>query len=490
MLKRKSHTKSRKGCTNCKTRRIKCDEKGPPCANCVARSWSTEPCTYEAPAPRLPPGTKRKNPPSSSSSSNSSVCQLQLPSPPSSHHLTISPRAFSSTPTPNSNPNAIDTRLLELELLHRWSTRTWTAFYAIPECQPYLLDHLPRQALRNSYLLNAIFASAAMDLAMASSRSSDRPSETRHYLRTALEYGNRALVEFRAQVDTLTPENIDLVAYFSSMSSIVSFVTPPGERGHAESCLDRLIGLIESLIATARFGVDKHEWLLASPCPARTIATEYAVDLGLMGLLDPGTRAAIELMTSVCKSVTLSDGRKAGEVFSYCLAVGQTKYCFAEERAGRLQQYYTSMFPIAGEEFVGGMRTREPMALLVIMYWGVLADRAAKSEWGGWIVGDTGREVVREASEMLVRSAIADVPGVAEGIAWTRYQVELAPLEGCLLPPGLVSGVVGEVGGVEEEVAGEESTKYPLRFASQPSGVFRGFAMRETHEEMRDGWIG
>ncbi|KAK0622582.1 hypothetical protein B0T14DRAFT_413114, partial [Immersiella caudata] len=362
--------------------------------------------------------------------------------------LTPAPGAFSSS-TPCPNP---ETRLLELELLHRWSTRTWTAFYAIPQCRPYLLDHLPRQALRHSYLLHGLFASAAMDLATASSRSHS-PSEARRYLRIALEYGNRASVEFREQVDELTPENIDIVAYFSSMSSIVSYATPPGNGDMVRvgwgSYLDRLVGLIESLIATARFGVDKHEWLLASPCPARTIAEEYGVDLGLMEVLDPATRAAIQLMTSVCAVVTLGDGRKAADVFAYCLAVGQTKYCFAEERVGRLQQYYTSMFPIAGEEFVRGVEGREPMALFVIMYWGVLADRAARSEWGGWIVGETGREVVREASEALVVSGIRDVPGVAEGIAWTRFQVGLEPLPGCELVEGMVSGVVGEICGEE-----------------------------------------
>jgi hypothetical protein len=41
-----------------------------------------------------------------------------------------------------------------------------------------------------------------------------------------------------------------------------------------------------------------------------------------------------------------------------------------------------------------------------------------------------------------------------------------------------------------KEVAGEESTKYPLRFASQPSGVFLGLAIRETLEERPDGWMG
>ncbi|GAO47214.1 hypothetical protein SAICODRAFT_26258 [Saitoella complicata NRRL Y-17804] len=46
-LKRKSHTKSRTGCSICKARRIKCDEVQPHCANCV-RHGSQEECDIES----------------------------------------------------------------------------------------------------------------------------------------------------------------------------------------------------------------------------------------------------------------------------------------------------------------------------------------------------------------------------------------------------------------------------------------------------------
>ncbi|KAK0639541.1 hypothetical protein B0T16DRAFT_312402, partial [Cercophora newfieldiana] len=419
MLKRKSHTKSRNGCTNCKKRRIKCDEKGPPCANCVARSWSADKCTYEAltRAPRMPDDRRNdRRPPYLPSPS---------PDPAASQAAVLSPSSWSSSPTGD--------RLLELELLHRWSTRTWTAFYAIPECQPYLLDYLPRKALRHSYLLNAIFASAAADLALSSSMSAfDEGRSATKYLRASLEYGNRASAEFRAQISELTPENIDLVAYFSSMSYVVNFVTPSVLSSHdtSETTLDRVLVLVDAVLASARIGIDKHQWLLNSPCPARVIATRYPVDLGLMERLDPSTKIAIGLLTSVCQRVQLSDGRTAGDVFTYKLAVGQTKYCFAEENAGRLQKYFTSVFPIAGDEFATHLRLREPMALFVLMYWGVLVHKATGREVGAWMVGDTGRQIVEEVSELLVVSNIAGVPGVSEGIAWTRNRADLPPLPG------------------------------------------------------------
>jgi hypothetical protein len=49
---------------------------------------------------------------------------------------------------------------------------------------------------------------------------------------------------------------------------------------------------------------------------------------------------------------------------------------------------------------------------------------------------------VAEVSQLLLKSRIVDIPGVREGIAWTRFQVDLEPLEGCELDLGMVGGYV------------------------------------------------
>ncbi|KAF2834639.1 hypothetical protein M501DRAFT_1000087 [Patellaria atrata CBS 101060] len=48
--RRKAHRKSRKGCNNCKLRRIKCDETKPGCKKCIAYGVS---CNYDAPFSEL-----------------------------------------------------------------------------------------------------------------------------------------------------------------------------------------------------------------------------------------------------------------------------------------------------------------------------------------------------------------------------------------------------------------------------------------------------
>ncbi|KOC14470.1 hypothetical protein AFLA70_5g008200 [Aspergillus flavus AF70] len=46
MAIRRAHRKSRHGCTNCKQRRVKCDETRPYCQNCTRRNNT---CVYVTP---------------------------------------------------------------------------------------------------------------------------------------------------------------------------------------------------------------------------------------------------------------------------------------------------------------------------------------------------------------------------------------------------------------------------------------------------------
>lgn len=74
--------------------------------------------------------------------------------------------------------------------------------------------------------------------------------------------------------------------------------------------------------------------------------------------------------------------------------------------------------------------------MFILMYWGVLVQRATRDP-SLWALVSEGRDVVAEASEFLLRSEIADIPGVREGIAWTRNDAGLPPLPACPLPAAL-----------------------------------------------------
>ncbi|KAH8787868.1 hypothetical protein F5883DRAFT_400960 [Diaporthe sp. PMI_573] len=369
----------------------------------------------------------------------------------------LAPGSFSSSSAPSTESN----RILELELMHRWSTRSWTCQESTPVCRAYLQEHLPRAALRNGYLLNAILATAAVDLAVSYKDGS--PSDSASYFRTALEYGNRAMSDFRTQVTAMTRENVDLVFYFSSLVGVVHFAVPPADKD--VSIIDRVCEHADVTLKSGHIVAENMEWIMAGPSPIPTVLQNYTVNLALMDELDPKTRTALELMSSVSRQVRVpptsptiqgsailtgktpvlsqeGQGPLARELYVYQLAVGQTKYCYAEDHQDRLKAYFHTVFAVAGAHFSAAVRNREPMALFILMYWGVLVHRARRDP-SLWVLVSEGRSIVAESTLLVFSSEIVDVPGVREGIAWTRFQVGLPELPGCVLPPTLVeSGIV------------------------------------------------
>lgn len=332
-------------------------------------------------------------------------------------------------------------------------------------CRLYLVDHLPRAALRNGYLLHAILATAAVDLAVLY-KASDSPRDSASYFQTALEYGSKAMTDFRAQVTAVTPENVDLVFYFSSLVGVVHFSVPPADKD--ASIIDRVCEHADVTLKSGHIVVENMAWILAGPSPLPTVLQQYTVDLTLMNKLDQKTRVALEFMSSVSRQVRVpptsptiqgsatltgempalsqdGQGPLAHELHVYQLAIGQTKYCYAEDLRDKRKAYFHTMLAVAGAPFSAAVRNREPMALFILMYWGVLVHRG-KRDPSLWVLVPEGHNIVAESSSLVLFSEIVDVPGVREGIAWTRFQAGLPELPGCVLPPmltetGIVAGV-------------------------------------------------
>ncbi|KLJ06956.1 hypothetical protein EMPG_17564 [Blastomyces silverae] len=431
MQKRISHNKSRRGCLNCKKRHVKCDEQGPPCANCVVRKSD---CAYQLPAAK-PKVTRKKRTTTALatlSKNDSSNSRQQSPeetsdSPPGlssrtasncslAIHPSSSPVAFSSTTESN--------RLLELELLHRWTTRTWMGLYSIPADEPYMQIVLPRAALKEGYVMNSLLAAAAVDLALSSNES-----ESATYFCAALEYSNKASAGFRSQLENINQDNLHLLYHLAALSAIMQFVLPNRQQTILER-IEIIFNLMLGALSIAMFNV---KWLTDAPCSSRDILKYTPLSLDI---LDSDTIAALEKLSTVARQIRVPASRPtavyAGEETSlaseeYLLTLAQLKYSFREDASGRVKGYFLSNMCIGGQGFVTAIKKREPMALFMLMYLGVLIDRASK-DYMTWWVGPAGRELIEEVSGILEHSSIAQIPEGREGMSWTRQQVGLPPL--------------------------------------------------------------
>ncbi|KAG5292009.1 C6 transcription factor [Histoplasma ohiense] len=432
MQKRVSHNKSRRGCLNCKRRHVKCDEQGPSCANCVVRKTD---CVYQSPEnkPRvtrkkstLPALTRSSKGDSTSNSwkkfvDEASGLQSGFFSRTSSESpLTLrpsaSPVAFSSTSESN--------RLLEMELLHRWTTRTWMGLYSIPADEPYMQILLPRAALKDDYIMNSLLAAAAVDLALSSNES-----ESATYLCAALEYSNKASAGFRSQLENINEDNLHLLYHLAALSALMQFVLPSRQ----QTMLERVDVIFSPMLGACNIAAFNFKWLTDAPCSSRDILHYKPLS---MEILDQDTLAALQKLSIVSRQIRVPTSSHTA-IFSgeetplaseeYMITIAQLKYCFAEDSCGRIKSYFLSMIPIGGRDYIAAIKNREPMALFMLMYLGVLLDRAGR-DYMSWWVGPAGRELVEEVSGILEHSPISQIPEGCEAISWTREQVGLPPL--------------------------------------------------------------
>ncbi|KAK8090892.1 hypothetical protein PG994_000397 [Apiospora phragmitis] len=274
--KRRPHKKSRHGCGSCKKFHVKCDESGPPCGNCILRQVPCEYPTFQgAKGNRSPSLAAYSNQHSDGASSRSSTPSHQCPSQQSS--MSLLPWGSE--------------RLLELELMHRWCTRTYTGFVAVPEDAYYCMGVLPHLALEHSdVLLSTIMATAALDTAMTSATENSRDS----YANIAMQYYDKASAAFRDPALSPTPDNHHILVFVSAMlvvfnlavSQITNTSSPPKElgggrvqngtsnSGNNRSSKSRLaqIEVTFGLLSSSYQLAQRHmNWLLDSPWPLRTI---------------------------------------------------------------------------------------------------------------------------------------------------------------------------------------------------------------------------
>ncbi|KAG5926980.1 hypothetical protein E4U42_002758 [Claviceps africana] len=163
MPPRRSHKKSRAGCHRCKTRKIKCDEVHPRCGNCakhgVACDFESRHVLHEL----APSGSSAPSGSLSPSAASTPAISLNVsrtsPSP-------SSPVLAPPTPSPNPDtPRPVD-RLLELRLLHQYTTSTCkTLLTNSPATDDIWQRAVPAMAFQDkAYLADAMLCLAALHL--------------------------------------------------------------------------------------------------------------------------------------------------------------------------------------------------------------------------------------------------------------------------------------------------------------------------------------
>lgn len=381
---RRTHTKSRLGCSQCRKRRVKCDEQVPRCSSCFQRGES---CVYL----RFPTNStsitavKTSTPPVSSTSPSETGTAQESPAP----TATVQNNVEDALRSPG--------RVRELELLHHWCLRTSKDF--TPDLVDLFQDYLVKVAFNNAHLMNALLALSSFHIAC----ETNDPATSRDFTSTGMGYHTRAVAGLRAVLGSLAPENCDPVFASSTLIMVCVMISPflpvgPSRTFNftAEAILplaDILRGLglvIETSQRKVQQGPLSGIFNVAWPSLPHSTVSPILEDLRRF-------------------NASISDAATA-PVFEHAIQALQKKILDN-----------TAVFPwiaLAGMEFVEHLRLQNTVALAVFMVWGALMHMADDQWWARF----SGKNLVNETSAILCSKG-DEFTGI---IAWCRREVGLS----------------------------------------------------------------
>lgn len=329
------------------------------------------------------------------------------------------------------SPPASDARkVLELELMHRWSTSTYLAICAMPEDRHLMQTLLPREGLKHAFVLQGIFAVTALDLAV--NASMDR-LESKTYMHAAMEYYDTASVLLRNKLAESPPEEYWLVFLVSYMAAVYHCAVPQIAQSIDHTALGHITVLFSLLNGATTVSLAHSMALLDSP-----ITSLRSMRLPDQSLLDTESLIVLNRLRAINDAVypsgdpmevrpnpplgPLVDPEPRTQHEVYRRAIHHLGSCFVEDARGVLQSYCSSYPGWNGNAFAKAVAAHEPVALVILMHWGVLLDRLGKQMWWASSIGFT---LVAELSELLQHTNIIVLPDVRDAIAWVRHQIGL-----------------------------------------------------------------
>ena len=358
---RRSHTKSHHGCSNCKQRRIKCDETRPSCGSCRKKGLS---CSF-----------------------NNSQGHPR-------------PQNLDEHAQRRGNEGTSVLPLGELELLHHWHTVTAPSLAQNEILNEGLQTHVPREGLSHPFLMHGILAISALHLSQQFSGS-----RREIYTETAMRHHSWALSLCVPLLSNVTPENCQSLYACSILIATFSFASQGLSIYRPSMHISEVIKIFRLVRGTASIVEQARSWIEQSDMRILLALIRYAQ-------WTPGSRHVHTVHTQLetllnqqedelqspqlpgsSKVVIIRSTRHLLDVFDSCIASDN-------------QATILAWPAVVDSEFLDLMQQREPWALVMLAYYGAVLHLTTRAWWiEGW-----GKFLVNLAAGYLddhTRSAIA-----------------------------------------------------------------------------------
>ncbi|KAJ6007254.1 hypothetical protein N7540_011230 [Penicillium herquei] len=395
-MPRKTHTKSRYGCDHCRRRRVKCDEQGPPCTNCILRHLSG--CIYSRVLPQS---------------------LIDKPHGVISGPVTVQPgyaRALNGTsstlPTSLGLPSTID----ELELMHQFSTETYQSLCVSKSETRTWQILIPRLALQHRFLMNSILGLASLHIATI--RGSQ---DARSYIDTGLEYHSVSLEPFRNLIDHITPDNCDAAIAQAIVTTAISLTLPQLTAGRENTFrIHNILTVFELLQGVKRI------FTLSQPWINLELFSKGIFWKDKLGILDIDTDAALKQLVVLNQQATINSSSVHPRVNMD--VINHLRYCFMKFSCSPDPAPVLAWLAAVDKDFIQNIRRREPFSLLILAHWGILLKELDEQRW--WWARDSGRELVLQLMEEL-RS---EDPLVEGCLGWVKRKMYTEDKDAYIIP--------------------------------------------------------
>ncbi|RGP75832.1 c6 finger domain-containing [Fusarium longipes] len=356
------HKKSRTGCQQCRSRRVKCNEAKPACSHCSRLQLS---CIYD------------RAPSDSNSSSSASAGGGQ--------------QKKTTSETIVDPPESESRRKQELALFHQYITDTGPSLVMDPATAHFWVTTICRLALESDATLYAIYMVAALHTEERSNFSDPQA------LDTCQTYLNMAIREHHKDITEISSRNLEYICLTSSMLRVYGFArlqhrslepyTPPVD-------LLRITGT-----STAIF---REAWDLIQDNPESVV---YKMIESASDLIQDNDRKELpedlKLLLRREKSHELQEPWDAETEEAYLTAlnlIGCIQKVMDENNIAKSIGRRTVVFPMMmRKKFADLVEELRPRALVILAYYFALLSMLSEFWW----IGDSGVKEFEAIGEVL-----------------------------------------------------------------------------------------
>ena len=269
--------------------------------------------------------------------------------------------------------------------MHRWSTVTYKSCITPESDDDEVWQFkIPHLSLQHDFLLNGVFALSALEIARLTEKH-----DCGQYVNAAIEYHTLALSSFRSQLPVISSDSHEAVLCLSMILMIFALASAQfaSKSTHDEhgGMVKTAITLYELLSGCGPIAQSKEGYIAENPYFQKIRRFE---DLP-RATLEARTEAAITKLGDlndkrITQTVYESDERRVQQVayWEACKkALALLRQCFEKCVDSTSQGYVLGWLNMAGSQYIKAIKEDDHIALLMLIYWGVLVERFRRQVW-------------------------------------------------------------------------------------------------------------